>query len=172
MAQENGKLVFRWHFLIIYLLIAGIISYQLVEFKIERDTPEAARTTAYEKVKVTKESDYDIDVQDDSGDESDFVEPGTIMEDVPEETTSQEDTTVTTTAPVTTTSSAIAPSKKPAVSTTVKPTTTKKAEPSTGEPTTASTFEPTTASNVPSTSETTETPTEPGTEPDAVLVTE
>ncbi len=93
MAQENGKIVFRWHFLIIYLLIAAVISYELVDYKMDRDAPTTtAEPTAHDEIKVTKESDSGFDVDDDS--QIEYVEPGTIQEYTSEkETTTDESTT-------------------------------------------------------------------------------
>lgn len=46
-ASKDG-IGFRWQYLVIYLLIASVISYKLVDFKVQRDTP-----TTEPSVKVT-----------------------------------------------------------------------------------------------------------------------
>lgn len=130
MAQENDRIVFRWHFLIIYLLIAAVISYALVDFKTDRggqSEPTASET--HGKVIVTTESDSGFDVDDDS--ESEFTPPGTIQEfesldeesaaDKEDPNTSRENEPSGTTAAKTTTPKTTAPRTTTApVSTTAK----------------------------------------------------
>lgn len=137
MAKENEKLVFRWHFLIIYLLIAAIISYALVNYKTDRDAPPTISTTdTHDEVKVTEEADSEFDVDDDS--ETEYVEPGTIQEYVSEEDETVESTITSTTA-----------------STTVKPTASK---PTTNKPTAT---QPTTSKPITTITTTRPIPSEP-----------
>ena len=155
--KEKSGIGFRWQYLVIYLLIASVISYVLVDFKVQRDAPS---TEPVGKVTVTeagkKGSKWTTSV------DGEYAVPGTIGEyGVPEETDTtdessvpEESTDVTTDTPITT--RPVATTKKPII--TVRPT-----RPTTTEPTSSTTgsTSATETTTVPSSETTTEASPEP-----------
>lgn len=158
--NESGKLVFRWHFLVIYLLIAAVISYQLVDYKLDRDAPSTTTPkTTHEPVKVTQSDDSDFDVDD--GGAVDVFEPGTIGEQVTkEESTTEEGNTSKTTDEESTKKKPNTTKKDSSKTTTEKSSTTEKDTTKTTE-TTEKTTKPTTETTTTTTTE--PTTTEPAT---------
>ena len=134
MKMEDGKIVFRWQFLVIYILVAALISYTLIDYKIKKESPsEKVSMSTKNQVKVTSDEGFgtidDIDVDDDSE-----LEPMETLSEAPsvdesstiEPTTLVDESTATTSKPT----NPIKPSKpteptKPSSTTTTKPETTK-----------------------------------------------
>ena len=148
---ENGTIKFRWQYLVVYILIASLISYLLIDFKIQREKPKVNEKPSRQEVVVTK-GDFDVGFDVDDEDVEESLPEDLTSETETSETTTDETTAGETTAKETTTKkkdSGTNPTKKPEESdstsdtekhtrpttnpTTTKPITTK---PTTTKPTT------------------------------------